>query len=207
MKNNSLKILLSILLIVVIIISGISVYNSKNRITNLKKQSHVGGLYSELQITEEPVKYTDTVSFRENLSGGDYKFEETIRVGDVFISAKKCGYVEGITDNKYVNMSGETVVNKNKYALFFVEIVNNSNEIINLDTSSFVMGYNKNDVMINISLPDNSYWGRVENSFSLNELPQYTRRTGYIYFPITETEFKDLYLKVDVSNVPIIFTK
>ena len=207
MKKYSLKTVLSVILVFVILISGFHVYNSKNRFTTLSKHDCVGKLYSELQINDEPVKYTDTVSFREILSGGDYHFEETIRVGDVFITVEEKGYVEGITNQEFINMSGETVVNKDKYALFFVQVVNNSNEIINFSEESFTMGYDKNDVIYTVPVPNNSYWGKVENSFYLGELPAYTRRTGYIYFPITETKFKDYFLKVDAGKLPVIFTK
>ena len=206
MKDNSLKIILSIILIVVIVVSGIYVYNDKNKYTILKEEAFAGKLYQDLQINDEVVKYTDTVTFREMLDGGNFKFNETIRVGDVFITVEKPCYVNGFVDTEYITLTGGKKKHDSKYARFFVQIVNNSSEEILFTEESFVMGY-ENDIMLETPLTDNSYWGKVENSFGLSKLEAYTRRTGYIYFPINETKLKDLYLKVGVGDIPVIFTK
>lgn len=208
MKNK-----LRIVLIIILIIMGIifiCVYkgNSNNNYTTLHKEKHFDNIYTEIVINDEKVKYTDTVSFRENLSGGPYEFKETIKVGDVLIFADIDGYIEGLTDTVFTDLNGNKTKDTQKYVRVYVKIINNSNEIINIRNHSFKFGYTNNDnVVYETKLPNNEIWGKIEQSFAIQDLPAYTQRSGYMYFPINDVKVNNLYLKAETGNIPLIITK
>ena len=207
--NNKLRLILVIILIIVGVISILMyVGNSNNNYTTLHKEKHFENIYTEIVNNDEKVKYTDTVSFRENLSGGPYYFEDTIKVNDLFVFAKIDGYLEGLTDTVFTDLEGNKVKDTQKYVRVFVKMINNSNETVNIRENSFKLGYtNDNDVIYETELPNNERWGKVEQSFAIQDLPAYTQRSGYIYFPINDVKVNNLYLKVATGNVPLIITK
>ena len=207
--KNKLRIVLIIILIIMGIIS-ICVYkgNSNNNYTTLHKEKHFDNIYTEIVINDEKVKYTDTVSFRENLSGGPYEFKETIKVGDVLIFADIDGYIEGLTDTVFTDLNGNKTKDTQKYVRVYVKMINNSNEIINIRNHSFKFGYTNNDnVVYETKLPNNEIWGKIEQSFAIQDLPAYTQRSGYMYFPINDVKVNNLYLKAETGNIPLIITK
>lgn len=205
-SKNYIRIILVIFLIITIIFSTFF-YLNKSEIVTLTKHKHIGEMYSELYSNDKNVEYTDDSVGRELLTGGPFHFGELIKSGDVFVQLESCGYVEGLDNAKYVDLEGNKIEQQAKYALFHVVVKNNSKNTIPLTLESFAMGYSSSNTIISTILPNNSKWGKIDKSFAIKDLLPYTERSGYIYFPINEIKLKDLFVKVDVGNVPIIFTK
>lgn len=207
--NNKLRLVLIIILIIVGIISVLMyVGNSNNNYTTLHKVKHFENIYTEIVNNDKKVEYTDTVSFRENLSGGPYYFDETIKINDLLVFAKVDGYLEGMTNTVFTDLNGNKVRDSQKYVRVFIKIINNSNGIINIRNNSFKLGYtNKDEVIYETKLPNNEKWGKIEDSFAIQDLPAYTQRSGYLYFPINDVKVNNLYLKVITGNAPLIITK
>lgn len=203
------KVVLFILLVVAVLLCIVGYISMQNKyITNLSKHGLDIEYLNNPYVGTKSMTSMDLPESRSILTGGPFKFGENILMSSgVVVSVKNKGYIDDITNGAtQIDFLGHEYVDRTKYIALYLTVYNNTDKDYVLTEEDLEIGYykeNKQYFKKSNFVADSKV--NIKGIFSLNTISPYTIREGYVFIPVEDKKIDNLYFKILIDNIPVIF--
>lgn len=191
------------IVIIIVSIAYIIVMTSKINTNTIQDINIDVNVLENISVLDKKITNESTYGFNAVI-GQSYNVGDTVVYNGMAIKPELVGYAKNIEElplsqleNRGFIVFDLTIINKN---LNTFKIEEDSIQVLYGKITNWVAQFNQS-----VHNSGNDQWKYFEGSFSLDDIPSQTIRTGRIYLPVTDNIKDGGYLKIIINNIPLYF--